>query len=193
MIADNEFSALWDKYSDRIFSFIQGKVESREEAEDLLQEVFIRVHTGLCCFHEWELMERWIYRVTRNLIVDHYRASRPSEEYRDLAESSYASPDVAEDPLASLAFSLKEMIGKLPEPYREALLLSEYEGLSRAELAARLGISLPAAKSRVQRARERLKDLLLECCHFELDRLGGIIDYGERCGQCDLLRKAAVT
>ena len=145
MIDDRDFPAIWDRFADSLLGFIRARVASREDAEDLLQEVFSRVHTGLCCMPEWEGLERWLYRVARNLIVDHYRSRRPSEEY---------------------------------------------EGLSQADLAGRLGISLPAAKSRLLRARAKLKEVLLECCHFELDRLGGIIDYEERCASCDLERHA---
>ncbi len=188
MLATHEFEALWERFADKLFAFIKGKVGAREEAEDLLQEVFLRVHTGLCCFHEWEGMERWIYRVARNLIIDHYRARRPEEEYVDRIESTYGAAEYEDDPAARLAFSLKDMVDLVPEPYREALVLTEYDGLTQTELAGRLGISVPGAKSRVQRARDKLKALLLECCHFELDRLGGIIGYDERCAACDLER-----
>ena len=98
-------------------------------------------------------MDRLVYRIARNLIIDHYRRGRQTE----------ALP---------------------PEPYRGALIATEYEGLTQAQLAQREGISLPAAKSRVQRARTKLKEELLACCHFELDRHGGIIDYYERCCSC---------
>jgi RNA polymerase sigma-70 factor (ECF subfamily) len=87
--------------------------------------------------------------------------------------------------VARLAFSLRETAEELEEPYREALILTEYEGLTQAEYAARAGLSLSGAKSRVQRAREKLKQLLLDCCHFELDRRGGIIDFYPRCCRCD--------
>ena len=68
------------------------------------------------------------------------------------------------------------MISTLPEPYREALVLTEFEGLTQKQMAARLGTSLSGAKSRVQRGREQLKQMLLERCEFEFDRLGRIID-----------------
>ena len=192
MIDVDEFSALWDAYRTRLLAFIARKVGSREDAEDILQEVFARVHTGLCCFQEWKPMERWMYRVARNLIIYYYRARNPSQEYKDDVESPYGSAEIEDDPVAALAFSLKDMVNELPPPYREALALTEYEGLSQIEMASRLGISLPAAKARVLRAREKLKALLLECCHFEMDRLGGIISYEERCARCDLLRKTGV-
>jgi RNA polymerase sigma-70 factor, ECF subfamily len=175
----------WNEYSHRLLGFIKGKVSDPEEAEDILQEVFIRVHTGLCCLQEWTAMEKWIYRVARNLIIDHYRARKRHEELGDDIEAAGGLDELEADPLAQLAFSLKDTIAELPEPYREALVLTEYRGLSQAEYAKKAGISLSGAKSRVQRARGKLKELLLGCCHFELDRLGGIIDYHERCCRCN--------
>jgi RNA polymerase sigma-70 factor (ECF subfamily) len=86
-----------------------------------------------------------------------------------------------EDVQAELAPSVAAMVNVLPEPYREALYLTEYQGLSQRDLATRLGLSFSGAKSRVQRAREKLKQLLLDCCHFEFDRLGRVIDYQPRC------------
>jgi RNA polymerase sigma-70 factor (ECF subfamily) len=191
MIAPDEFREIWDRYRRRLLLFIRGKVPGGGEAEDILQEVFLRVHTGLCCLGEWPAMEQWIFRVTRNLIIDRYRAGRGEEVLDGELESRYGPPELEDDPAARIAFSLRETIDELPEPYREALLLTEYEGLSQAEYAARAGISPAAAKSRVLRARGKLKSLLLECCHFELDRLGGIIDYKERCASCDLVRRAS--
>ena len=83
-----------------------------------------------------------------------------------------------------LALSLKELIDELPEPYRQALILTEYQGLTQKQLAERMGLSLSGAKSRVQRARDKLRDMLLRCCHFEFDRRGHIVDYYERCCCC---------
>lgn len=190
MIDGREFSEIWNRFGSNLLAFIRSRVASPEDAEDIFQEAFGRVHTGLCCMPEWEGLERWLYRVTRNLIVDHYRSRHPDEEYEDSVPSPLGLPGTVDDPATLLALSLRDMVEALPAPDREVLLLSEYEGLSQAELAGRLGISLPAAKSRVLRARDRLKAVLLECCHFELDRLGGVIDYEGRCASCDLERLA---
>jgi RNA polymerase sigma-70 factor (ECF subfamily) len=76
------------------------------------------------------------------------------------------------------------MLNCLPEKYRQALLLTEYRGMTQQEVAEHLGISLSGAKSRVQRAREKLKEELLNCCHFEFDRLGKIMSYHPKCAAC---------
>lgn len=174
---------LWTDYCCRLLAFIRGKVSDEADAEDILQEVFLRVHQGLCCMGDWTGMERWIYRVTRNLIIDHYRRRRPMVELPESIASEDSS--LEDDPRTRLAFSLRQTIDELSPVYREALILTEYEGLSQKQLAERAGISLSGAKSRVQRARERLRQLLLDCCHFELDRLGRIIDYHRRCCTCN--------
>jgi RNA polymerase sigma-70 factor, ECF subfamily len=77
------------------------------------------------------------------------------------------------------------MIEKLPETYKEALLLSDFQGIAQREVAKKLRISLSAAKSRIQRARTMLKDLLLKCCHFEFDRYGTVYNYHPKnCNNC---------
>ena len=69
---------------------------------------------------------------------------------------------------------------RLPEPYREALVLTELDGLTQADAATRLGLSTSGMKSRVQRGRGQLRDLLLGCCEIELDRRNRVTDYVPR-------------
>jgi RNA polymerase sigma-70 factor (ECF subfamily) len=175
---------LWDQYSRRLLAFIRSRVANPADAEDILQEVFIRIHRHLCCLPEpeWNKPESWIYQIARHLIIDHYRRQHMLIE---IPESLPAEPDLSEDdPEAVLALSLRQLIDELPEPYRQALILTEYQGLSQKQLAEQVGISLSGAKSRVQRARGKLRDILLQCCHFEFDRRGHIVDYYERCCCC---------
>ena len=89
-----------------------------------------------------------------------------------------------EDVISELFPSVRAMVMSLPAQDRQALILTEYQGLTQKELAERLGLSLSGAKSRVQRARAKLKQQLLDCCHFELDRRGHVIDYQPRCACC---------
>ena len=176
-----QFEEVWKRYRGRLLGFVRLRVSNAAEAEDILQEVFLRVHTRLCCVQEWTALEKWVFRVTRNLVVDHYRARRKTGGSEAEVEAAVGPAELEDDPAARIAFSLRDTVDELPEPYREALVLTEYEGLSQAALAERAGLSLSGAKSRVQRARARLKALLLACCHFELDRFGRIVDYHERC------------
>jgi RNA polymerase sigma-70 factor, ECF subfamily len=184
-VMDDNLTLIWEKYNQRLAAFIRSRVDV-DEADDILQEVFIRVHRHLCCQPDWEKPASWFYQIARNLIIDHYRSRRL---WVEVPETLPAAPDLPEEnPEASLALSLTDLVNELPEPYRQALLLTEYQGLSQKELAERQGISLSGAKSRVQRAREKMREMLLNCCHFEFDRRGRVVDYYERCCCC-----AAVT
>jgi RNA polymerase sigma-70 factor (ECF subfamily) len=183
-LADDQLELLWNQYSRRLRAFIRSRVGEDADAEDILQEVFIRIHRNLCCLPapEWRRPESWIYQIARHLIIDHYRRRR---DLVAIPENLPAQPDLPEeDPQALLALSLRELIDQLPELYRQALILTEYQGLSQKQLAERLGISLSGAKSRVQRAREKLRAMLLRCCHFEFDRRGHVVAYEQRCCCC---------
>jgi RNA polymerase sigma-70 factor (ECF subfamily) len=180
MLATTE--KVWDEFHDRLRQFILRRVPDEQHAEDILQDVFLKVHTRIDTLRREESVPAWLYQVTRNAIIDFYRARRPLAEIPD---SAYEPEDRLENVVLELAPCIQTMIANLPPPYREALILTEYQGLTQRELAARLNLSLPGAKSRVQRAREKLKKMLLACCHFEFDRLGRVIDYQPRCACCE--------
>lgn len=174
---------VWETFHPRLKQFIFRRIPEEQSAEDILQDVFLKIHTRIGSLHDEEKLQSWIYQIARNAIADHYRAHKTT---LDLSEAlSLPTEPVAEDDVVKeLLPSIKAMVDNLPSEYREALILTEYEGLTQRELAERLGLSLSGAKSRVQRAREKLKTMLLDCCHFEFDRLGKVIDYQPKCGCC---------
>lgn len=178
----DNLESIWEGFHTRLHRFIRSRVEDDAAAEDILQDVFLRIHGRMDTLSDSSRLESWIFQIAHNAIIDHYRRRRELNEIPETlpAENDLIEPDAAD----VLASSLREMVEELPEPYRQALILTEYEGLKQAELAERLGISLSGAKSRVQRARQRIKDELLACCHFEFDRYGRVIDYWKHCCCC---------
>lgn len=175
---------VWHDLHDRLLRFIRSRVGDEASAEDILQEVFLKIHARIGTLRDEERLESWVFQIVRHAIADHRRAMRPQAALPD----EIAAPDEEEDEETAarrLSGGLRGMLATLPGPYREALLLTEYAGLTQQELAGRAGISLSGAKSRVQRGRERLKKLLLDCCHIELDRRGGIIDFQPHCACCE--------
>jgi RNA polymerase sigma-70 factor (ECF subfamily) len=172
---------LWDQFHTRLRRFIASRLPDDDDADDILQDVFVRIHTNLERVRDVDKLESWVYQIARNSIIDYYRSRRPGASLPELpVEDEHPEPDAAE----SMAPYLREIVQSLPEPYREALLLTDYQGLSQKELAERLGISFPGAKSRVQRARQKVRDILLACCHFEFDVRGMVCCYRERCCGC---------
>ena len=173
---------LYHQFHERLKHFILRRIPDKADAEDLLQEVFLRIHARIGTLKDSSRIESWIFQITRNLIVDHYRSKRPHEEIDEevLPDEGEHAPTATE----RLAPAIRELVDQLPEPYREALVLTEFEGMSQKDLAERLGISLSGAKSRVQRGRAMVKDSLMRCCHFEFDRYGTVIDYHEKSCCC---------
>ncbi len=164
---------IWAEFAAKLGRFIRARVADPATAEDILQDVFLKIQSRLDQLKDPARLQSWLYLITRNAIVDHYRRHRETVE---VAESLPAEPPQDDAEMNELKAAFRRMIYSLPEPYRDALVLTELEGLTQKELAARLGISLSGAKSRVQRGRDQLKQMLLDCCHLEFDRRGGIID-----------------
>lgn len=180
---------VWRELHDSLLAFIRRRVRSREVAEDILQDVMLRIHR-----HAFELQEAgsvaaWVYRITYTAIADHYRDPRLRRELAagiDLGDEPGATGRQVEAPdmRAKLACCMRPLLARLPAAYREALTLTELQGLSQASAAAQVGLSVPGMKSRVQRGRRLLKRSLIECCEIELDRRRGIMGYRPHGGSC---------
>jgi RNA polymerase sigma-70 factor (ECF subfamily) len=171
---------LWETFSVPLQQFIQRRVRDPHSAEDILQDVFLKIHLRIGTLHQHDRVAAWIYQVARNAIADYYRAQRPITGLPETLVMHAELP--GDDVVGELLPCVAAMVDALPDIYREALRLTEYEGLSQKELSEQLGISFSGAKSRVQRA--KLKQQLLGCCHFQLDHVGRIIDYQPHCACC---------
>jgi RNA polymerase sigma-70 factor, ECF subfamily len=165
--------------------FIRKRVPSDAIADDLTQEVWVRIARKLGDLHDARKLEAWLYRIARNVVTDFYRRQRETTELpADLPAP--ADESSIEELRQKLYDYVKGVVDSLPEPHREALVLTMYEGLPQQAMAERLGISLTAAKSRVQRARAEVRKVMDGCCRWKFDARGNIADWEPRreCG-CD--------
>ena len=185
--------ALWREFHERLRAFVSRRVPLQADVEDILQEVFIRIQRGVDFLQRQERLSAWIFQITRNVIADHFRAfnRQPDTTGDDFdPPSPVHSGDNEQNEGAELSACIEPMIAGLPQIYKEAIELAELKGLTQIDAAHKVGVSLSGMKSRVQRARRELKNMLLECCRIELDRRGGIVDYSVRdarksaCGPC---------
>ena len=177
---------VWETFHAPLQQFIRRRVSDDATAEDLLQDVFLKIHQHVETLRDVKKLESWIYKLTRNAIIDYYRSMRQTTSL-DVPEALQLPEDLPDEDVVSELFpSVRAMVMSLPAQDRQALILTEYQGLTQKELAERLGLSLSGAKSRVQRARAKLKQQLLDCCHFEMDRRGHVIDYQPRCACCSV-------
>lgn len=182
---------LWQLLHDGLRAFIVKRVGDSGHADDLLQEVFVRVHRQIDSVKDPDRLVSWIYQITRNAIIDHYRKSGEQREIpvglsADLEADEFSTHlpmvrdgDAAEQ-RAELAGCLRPMIERLSRDYRDAITLVEIQGLTQQDAAKQMGISLSGMKSRVQRGRKQLKRMLEDCCVIQLDRRGGVTEYEVR-------------
>lgn len=172
----------WDDVAARLRPFIRRRVASEADADDVLQEVLLRVHRGLASLEDEDRLGPWMFRIARTSIADHLRARARHPMVREREEGA-AREDVIDerddeeaDAVArDLARTLSFFVALLESPYREAVTLTELEGRTQREAAEMMGISLSGMKSRVQRGRARLRQLLVACCDVALDARGKVI------------------
>jgi len=171
----NAVENIWEEWNERLKTFILKRVSDETLADDILQDVFVRIQSKIQTVRDIHKIRPWVFQITRNAVIDHYRTRKffwtlPDE--RVLGEESENG-----ELLDELTFCVDNMVEKLPEKYRRAVKMTVYQGMTQKEMGERLGISFSGAKSRAQRAREKLKGMMHECCDFELDCLGNVIAY----------------
>lgn len=171
----NKTEKIWKEFSNQLKSFISRRVKDNSITEDILQDVFVKIHSNIDNLKDEQKIKGWLFRIAKNSIIDYYRKRIiDSKELKGSYGYEMFEENDAEQEIAS---GLLDIIKELPPIYSEALLLTEFEGIKQTELAKKIGLSTSAAKNRVQRARQMIKDDLMKCCHFEFDRYGTIIDY----------------
>jgi RNA polymerase sigma-70 factor, ECF subfamily len=167
------------EYAPRIYNLARRMLGNDADAEDVTQDVLLQVVRKLDTFRGDSQISTWLHRVTVNAALAHRqkRANRQKHETGDVGDEllEIAAPEAAvkrwnvspDDPV--LAAEDQEVIEKaintLPEPFRDVYVLADVEGLPNNEIGDILGLSVPAVKSRLHRARMRMRDLLAP--HFE--------------------------
>lgn len=165
---------IWREFSANLRQFILKRTSDESVADDILQEVFVKIHSRIDTLKDIRRLHGWIYQITRNTIIDYYRSKKISAELPETI-TGLNNPDNNDG--VDVLPCIEAMVDRLPGKYRQAVILTTYQGLTQKQMGAKLGLSLSGAKSRLQRAREKLKNMLMACCDFELDRFGKIIDY----------------
>lgn len=186
-----EVAEIYTQFHQSLLAFIRSKIRSNEDAQDILQNVFIKISANVNHLADDEKLKSWIFTITRNTIIDYYRtnASKKNVEIVDGIEESILDEEYF-DTTKGLDQCVHTMIKLLPEEYRDIIVDAEINGIKQKDLAEKYDMAYPSMRSRVQRGRERLKQLFYNCCHIETDSLGNIMeahgktDCGGPCNPC---------
>lgn len=175
MSDQRDFTSVYAEYYPKIAGYLRRLVGDAD-AEDVAQEVFLKINRSIDSFRGESSLSTWIYRIATNAAMDHLRkpSSRMVQPVEDRDEEDAGPIDTA--PLHDTLLIKKDMNGcirnvvdSLPEDYRTVLVLSELEELTNAEIAEVLGISLDTTKIRLHRARTKLRKALETNCNFYRD------------------------
>ena len=179
----NTSEKVWREYHSKLHVFIKSRISDNTTTHDILQDVFLKMHTGLASLKDGTKLQSWLYQIARNAVSDYYRSQKPVVDIPEWLP--YPETDPGDKVAQELSVCLQPMIQLLPENYREAVILSELKGLTLKEVAQVQGISHSGAKSRVQRGRALLKEMLADCCQLEFDHSGRLCAYERKGKGCD--------
>lgn len=172
----------WQTLAERLRSFIGRRLPS-QDVDDVLQDVLLRIHRSAKDVRDESRFGPWVYSIARNAVIDHVRRRPIASLESDHPEFESAAVEQNGAPLLDC---VAPFVARLPAPYRHAITLVELEGLTQAEAARMVGISLSGMKSRVQRGRQMMRTMFEECCTLAIDARGRVFD-AERQGSvvCD--------
>lgn len=169
-----ELTSIWENFHTELKAFIQNKTRNAADTDDILQDAFMRIIRNWDKVNQSENLRLYLYGIVRNTLYDHFNQQKKVLDTAELTEVLTTEEDQSLN--ATVAdCCIKPFIHKLPEQYREALLMTEFQDVSQKKLAEQLGISYSGAKSRVQRGKEKLKELLIACCPYKSDVYGNLL------------------
>lgn len=160
----------WNRHQAELHNWLRGRLPNQHDAEDLTQEVFIKALRQDGRFCALENPRAWLFRVARNALADRLRVQRETLELPDDLQDQQDEPDAVD----TLSACLPRALTELSEEDRDALTCCDLEHMHQADYARLRGLTLAAAKSRVQRARKRLREHLTQVCQVRFDATGKV-------------------
>jgi len=166
---------IWNEFHKELSNFIKRTVKDTDTTNDILQDIFIKIHLKLDTLTNQDKLTSWLYQITRNSIFDNLKKHKPQSEFLDV----FFSP--IEEQIHNfnneISPCMLRLINHLPDNYKDAILETELGQLSQKEYAEKTGMSYSGAKSRIQRARQQLHSLFKDCCRIQADTYGNIVEY----------------
>lgn len=178
----NDVTHIWTDFHKELKGFIYNKTRNSADTDDILQEVFIKIIRNIDKVNQSENLRQYLYAIVRNSINDYFRSRKNITSDTEIPEQ-FSEVETQSLNTTIAECCIKPFINKLSDNYKEALLITEFQAVSQKELAEKLNISYSGAKSRVQRGKDKLKELILNCCAYESDVYGNLISKSENnCG-----------
>jgi RNA polymerase sigma-70 factor (ECF subfamily) len=172
----NCLTQAWNQHAPELRGWARHRMASTADVDDLLQDLYLKALRQGDRFCSLQNARAWLFEVARNTLADRLRVARTTVELPD----DLASPVGETEAVDNLSACLPRVLSELSAEDREAITLCDLQGMPQADYAHAKGISLSAAKSRVQRARVRMKQQISTACQVQLDPAGHVQDFVPR-------------
>ncbi|NDP64724.1 sigma-70 family RNA polymerase sigma factor [Polaromonas sp.] len=166
----------WQAHEPELRHWMRHRLRNPIEADDLLQDLFLKALRQGERFCSVDNARAWLFEVARNLLADRLRVTRETIELPEDVPAQAQDIDTVDQ----LTACLPRVLSELSAEDREAITCCDLQGMPQAEFAKASGLGLSAAKSRLQRARQRLKTRMTQACQVRLDGAGHVTDFVPR-------------
>ncbi len=175
---------IWEEYKSSLFGYIKKRVSDEDDAKDILQDVLLKSYQYCSKGKTVLYLKSWLYKITQNAIVDYHKKTN-----KTIAISFEVVEENSEKSILGEASDyIKALLKLLPDEYAKPLYMSDIEGLDQKTIAANLKLTLTNTKSRIQRARVKLKERFLECCVVSFGESGEMVSFDIK-PECTALKK----
>ena len=178
-----DIDTIWREYRQGLQRFLQSRIASPADAEDVLQDILIKSHQHLHTLTRENSIKPWLFQIAHRAIIDFYR--KRGRQGDIAADDLWYDETESDDIHDALLQCMTPFINALPEDNAALLNAVDLQHVKQKDLAKNLGISYSTLKSRVQKSRQLLRDVFNECCEFEMDADGNIVDYQQRDNHCN--------
>ncbi|WP_062060602.1 sigma-70 family RNA polymerase sigma factor [Aquimarina longa] len=171
----NEINTIWIDLNEELYKFILGKIKDEQIAKDIHQEVFLKIQTKIHQLKHTSKLTSWVYQIARNTILDYFR--KANHKNTSIDDIDIPETEIENFDYSKLSNCINQKIENLSSQHKEAIVLTSFHNYSQKELAEHLKISYSGTKSRVQKAREILRENILDCPNTESDDSGKLLGF----------------
>jgi RNA polymerase sigma-70 factor (ECF subfamily) len=170
-----EINTIWIDLNEELYKFILGKVKDKQTSKDIHQEVFLKIQTKIHQLKHTSKLTSWVYQITRNTIIDYFR--KVNNKNISITNLEIPETEATNFDYSNLTGCINQKIDSLSALHKEAIILTSFKNYSQKELAEYLKISYSGTKSRVKKAKEILRENILDCPNVESDSTGKLLDF----------------
>ena len=164
---------IWEEYKSSLFGYIKKHVADEDDAKDILQEVLLKSYQYCSNGKTVLYLKSWLYKITQNTIIDYHKKNNKTISF----SLDFVETDNEKSIIGEASDYIKALLTLLPNNYATPLYMSDIDGIDQKIIAENLGLTLPNTKSRIQRARVKLKERFLECCVVSFGESGEMVSF----------------